>query len=174
MKKLITLICILISINTIGQTSFASLTSFTKEEPFELNLKIKKIDFLHPILQKNDWVIYTAQFIAGLADGVREEVLYHPNELFRTHPNLNRQYWDSRISWMNKNGRSKLFLPFSDANHTLRLIVQTSNLVSISFSFGELSKYPKKERWKVIAKKMLLSYAANKAVFATSYYLYFK
>lgn len=118
------------------------------------------------IPDRNDIAMCSVQFLAGSADGLREQVLYHPNELFKRHPNLNRQYWDSRISWHNK---EHTWTPISDANHVLRLGIQTSNLATIGIVIGE-----KQKDWKVIARKIILCYLFNKAGFHLVYDLHFK
>ncbi len=75
---------------------------------------------------KNDIGIVAAQLVAGAADGLREEILYHPNNLFEQHPNLNRGWWDSRTSWQNKG-----WAAFKDANHTFKVVNQSADLLSI-------------------------------------------
>lgn len=117
-------------------------------------------------ITSNDLFLAGTQFIGGGLDGLREQVLYHPNELFKQHPNLNRQYWDSRISWHNK---EHVWTPISDANHVLRLGIQTSNLATIGIVIGE-----KQKNWKVIARKLILCYLFNKAGFHLVYDLHFK
>lgn len=115
---------------------------------------------------KNDIAIAAVQLLAGGADGLREEVLYHPNNLLRQHPNLNRQYWDSRISWHNKENH---WVPFSDANHTLRTTIQSLDLLSIGIALGE-----KNRNWKAALRKMIIGYLARKAGFTLIYNLHFK
>lgn len=121
---------------------------------------------------KNDALIAAFQFISGAADGLREEVLYHPNNLFEQHPNLNRQWWDSRISWKNKETR---WVPFSDANHTLRIVIQTTDIFTLTLPLFE--KMIPAELWakiKMAFKKGLFAYAGRKAGFHAVYTLHFK
>jgi hypothetical protein len=127
-----------------------------------------------PMFEKNDWVVYSAQVLTGISSGVREEVIYHPTQLFEMYPHLNRQWWDIRISYTNKYREPPLFVAFSDANHFFKSTGLVTNCVSLGFSFGDYNAYAKKERWKVIAKKIILSYFANKLGFAASYNLYFR
>jgi hypothetical protein len=127
-----------------------------------------------PAFEKNDWVVYAAQYLTGVSSGVREEVIYHPTQLFQMYPNLNRQWWDIRISYKNKYTEPPLFVAFSDANHFFKSTGLVTNCVSIGFSFGDINAYRKKDRWKVIAKKIILSYFANKLGFASSYNWYFR
>jgi hypothetical protein len=127
-----------------------------------------------PMFEKNDWVVYSAQYLSGVASGVREEVIYYPTQLFKMYPRLNRQWWDIRVSYKNKYNESPMLVAFSDANHFFKSAVLVTNCVSVGFSFGDYNSYSKKQRWKVILKKMVLSYITNKLGFATSYYLYYK
>jgi len=127
-----------------------------------------------PLFQKNDWIVYTSQYLSGVSSGAREEVLYHPEQMFDMYSDLNRQWWDSRISYKNKYTESPLLVAFSDANHFFKSAVLVTNCISVGFSFGDFCSYDKKQRWKVIVKKILLSYITNKLGFGTSYYLYFK
>lgn len=127
-----------------------------------------------PLFEKNDWIVYSSQYLSGASDGIREQVLYHPIALFEQFPGLNRQWWDSRISWQNKDNESRLLVAFSDANHFFKGSSLMLNCTSIAFSFGDMSQYKKGEIWKEIAKKLVFSYLVNKAGFATSYYLTFK
>jgi hypothetical protein len=127
-----------------------------------------------PMFEKNDWVVYSSQYLAGVASGVREEVIYYPNPLFKMYPHLNRQWWDIRVSYKNKYTESPMLVAFSDANHFFKSAVLMTNCTSVAFSFGDYNSYSKKERWKVIVKKIVVSYIANKLGFATSYYLYYK
>ncbi len=119
---------------------------------------------------KNDLLLAGVQLLYGAADGTREEVLYHPNNLFRMHPELNRQWWDSRISWKNK---EDTWVAISDANHTLRLFMQASDLATISLVLFE-KKTARRQLWKVALRKAVLCYVARKAGFGAVYYLHFK
>ena len=130
--------------------------------------------WFRPLFEKNDWIVYTGQYFSGAADGTREEVLYHPIQMFDLYPNLNRQWWDSRISYKNKYHESPLLVPFSDANHFFGSAVRMTDCISVAFTFGDWNCYRKKDRWKVIAKKILFSYLANKAGFITTYHLIFQ
>lgn len=129
-------------------------------------------------ISKNDLSIAGLQVISGHADGWREQVLYHPNELFRQYPGLNRQWWDVRKSWQNKNDKGflgqQVFVMFTDANHFLKGSKSLIDFTTIAISAGELAEYPKRDRWKVLAKKGLIAFAANRIGFATSYYLIHK
>lgn len=127
-----------------------------------------------PLFEKSDWIAYGGQYVAGAAFGVSEQVNYHPITLFKQFPSLNRQWWDSRISWQNKNHEPAIFTAFSDANHFFKAVTLSATCVSVAFTFGSRIKYQHKDLWKVVAKKLILSYIANKIGFATTYYLVFK
>lgn len=75
---------------------------------------------------------------AGYMQGWREEVLYHPNALFRHFPKLSRTFWDNRITWQQ---RGKF-----DANHVLKGGIVTSQLIAIVIKTGDIKDYPKKKR----------------------------
>jgi hypothetical protein len=127
-----------------------------------------------PLFEKNDWIVYGSQILSGAATGVREEVLYHPAPLFEMYPHLNRQWWDIRVSYRNKYNESPTLVAFSDANHFFKAAALVTNCVSVGFTFGEYNRYAKKDLWKVIVKKIVFSYIANKIGFAATYNLLYK
>jgi hypothetical protein len=94
------------------------------------------------------------QFTAGYAQGWREEVLYHPNALFKNHPNLNRSFWDNR-QWKRWN-----------ANHLLKSIVATSHTAAIVIKIGG-----EKKNWKQYAVDAVKYYGSYKLGFFISYNL---
>jgi hypothetical protein len=49
------------------------------------------------------------------------------------------------------------------------MIDRSAMLLSIGISAGELSKYEKKDRWKVVAKKILISSISNRIAFNIVY-----
>lgn len=59
---------------------------------------------------KNDAIVGLLQLVSGGADGLREHLLYHPNQLFQQHPDLNRQYWDSVYHGITPAGRHSQML----------------------------------------------------------------
>lgn len=120
-------------------------------------------------ITKNDLWIMALQVIAGGADGMREQVLYHPNELFAQHPFLNRQWWDSRISWTNKDHQSKWLVSLSDANHFFKSVYTYADLVSIGLSAAEIKNFS----WKNAVKKIVMGVVARKVGFYTVYNLHF-
>ncbi len=48
-------------------------------------------------LKKSDIVPLILTAAAGYTTGVRDHVIYHPNQLFKQHPGLNRNFWDVRV-----------------------------------------------------------------------------
>lgn len=118
-------------------------------------------------IKKSDVILSGLQFIAGASDGIREQVLYHPNELFLQHPNLNRQWWDSRISWQNKYSQPWYLVSISDANHCFKAGTFYSDMISICLSAGDLNVW-------TIVKKLVITFISRKAGFHSTYHLYFK
>lgn len=119
------------------------------------------------IFEKNDWVVYASQFISGAATGIREEVLYHPDNLLSVVGYSHRQWWDNRVSYHNKEHMATAFVAFSDANHFFKAATLVTDCISVGFSFGDV---PKKNKVVWIAKKILFAYISNKIGFCTSYY----
>lgn len=116
-------------------------------------------------ISSNTVAVMSLQVAGGYAEGWREEVLYHPNELFRRFPNLNRNFWDNRISWQNK----RKFAGFQDANHLLKFANTSMNIASVVIKLGDIKSYKKKDRWKKIAFDALLLYASKQAGFFLAY-----
>jgi hypothetical protein len=123
----------------------------------------------------NDIVVYSLMTVSGAADGVNQAIIHH--EL-----GLNHQFWDYSKSWKNKykdfdNGDTRaaflgskgIFVGFTDAFHLTRMIDRGCTLTAIAFSAGELKQYKKKDRWKVIAKKMVISTVLNRIAFVLTY-----
>ena len=119
----------------------------------------------------NDAAIFGVQLIAGASDGMREQILYHPDAMLRQHPNWNPKWWDSRLSQHNK---EHIWVAFSDANHTFRSIVQASDLICIGIPLFEKHKYKRKQLILVALRKIVTGYIARKAGFYLTYNLHFK
>lgn len=51
---------------------------------------------------KKEAPICATLFLAGAADGLSQDLLFHYNEFERTTGVENHQYWDPNISWRNK------------------------------------------------------------------------
>lgn len=129
-------------------------------------------------VKRADLALGSVQFAAGIFRGIREQVLYHPNELFRQHPNLNTHWWDSRTSWTNK-----LTKPWwkpvglTDANHFFQSAFVYSNILSIGISTYAITKDifdNKKLRLWAFFKAMAISTICQWVGFYASYTLHFK
>lgn len=123
----------------------------------------------------NDIIVYSCMTLSGAADGVNQAIIHH--ELGRGN-----QFWDYAKSWKNKYrnfdagderaaffGSKSIFVGFTDAFHLTRLIDRGCTLASISLSGYELKQYKKKDRWKVIAKKLIISTLLNRLAFGLTY-----
>jgi hypothetical protein len=124
-------------------------------------------------ISKNDITVYSLQALSGNLDGIHEQIIYHPAALLAQFPTLDPSWWDSRISWQNKNHMSPLLIDFSDANHFFRGAILTVNCLSLSISSTDFKNYRRKDFFKRIGEKLLFSAIANKIGFASSYYLIF-
>lgn len=131
-----------------------------------------------PIISNNDMIMMSSQFIVGVSNGIRSEALYHPDKLISMHPNWNKQWWDSRISWTNKNGHSFMYTPFSDANHFFQATSTVFSCISIGITATDVNdfKYMRSTGRKIlfVAFKIVKAYVAEKAGFFVSYNLYCK
>jgi len=123
----------------------------------------------------NDIVVYSLMTVSGAADGVNQAIIHH--EL-----GLNTQFWDYSKSWKNKykdfdNGDTRaafigskgIFVGFTDAFHLTRMIDRGCTLAAISVSASELKQYKKKDRWKVVVKKLVISTVLNRIAFGVFY-----
>lgn len=116
---------------------------------------------------KNNLAIFGISILRGGADGQREEVLYHPNNLFKVNPHLNRQYWDQRISWQNRG-----WAAFKDGNHLCRTTIQLAELLGIGIAL--LNKKPIKKKLMPVVGSMIYGYLGNKTGFIGRYVIHFK
>ena len=107
-------------------------------------------------IERKDIAPMSCTFAAGLLQGTREQVLYHPNALFQQFPNLNRKFWDIRQGhrW--------------DANHWLKTGVATLFTTAIIFRIGE------KKRWYLYIWDGFKYYLPYKLGFFLSYNILFK
>ena len=112
----------------------------------------------------NDIAVMSVELAVGYAQGWRDEVIYHPNQLFKRFPNLNRSFWDIRVQ--NPPG----FLNTEwDADHVLKATVSSLHVAAVVIKIGDLKDYPKKDRWKKVAFDMVKYYGAYKAGFFLSW-----
>jgi hypothetical protein len=114
-------------------------------------------------VSKNDIATMSLEMGAGYAQGWREEVLYHPNALFAHFPNLNKNFWDNRLSWQRGHIR--------DANHILKFSVTAFHLTAVAIKIGDYKSLPKKQRVKKILFDVFKNYAAYQLGFFLSYNL---
>jgi hypothetical protein len=102
-------------------------------------------------------------FAAGYSTGWREEVIQHPNQLFKQYPNLNRNFWDIRVQnppgFMNTEW---------DADHVLKGSTATLFVTSVIIKKGE------KKKWYYYLSDGIKYYLSYKAGFFTAYNLTLK
>ena len=123
-------------------------------------------------ITKNDVTIIILQGVSGAADGLNQKIVHHKF-------GEGNQFWDIKISWLNKYksdretprfpGSTTVFVAWTDGFHATRGVDRKSSIISVGISFGELKQYKKKDIPKVIAKKALISWLANRAVFTLTY-----
>jgi len=126
-------------------------------------------------LTKNDAEIIALGAVSGAADGVNQNLAHW-------RWGKGKPFWDVQTSWKNKYkdfdggntqarywGSKTIFVAFTDGYHLTRMIDRSAMLLSVGISGAELTKYPKKDRWKVVAKKALLSGMTNRLAFNIIY-----
>ena len=111
-------------------------------------------------ISKNDVVTMACEVGAGYGQGWREEVLYHPNALFKHFPNLNRNFWDNRL--YSEGGHN------FDANHVLKGAITSLHLAAVVIKAGDLKNYKGKKGLKILAD-FVKNYAAYQLGFFLSY-----
>jgi hypothetical protein len=123
----------------------------------------------------NDVAVIACQAAAGAADAQHEMIVNHKL-------GKGNSFWDATISWKNKYknwdaGNTRAAYPgaktwlvgFTDGYHLTRTLDRSFTLASIGLAAGELNTYQPKDRWKVVAKKVLLSAIANRITFNLMY-----
>ncbi len=126
-------------------------------------------------------VRYSSAFVAGFAEGTMDAISFHYDSFQKVHKNVNHQFWNPQLSWKNKwrNGNkiegekfigSSTFLVWTtDGWHMLKAINRLATFgATITIVIGD------KKKWTYYAKEILISYAANRAGFYTSYNLIYK
>ena len=126
-------------------------------------------------VNRNDILVYSFMTASGAADGVNQAIIHHEY-------GLNNQFWDYAKSWKNKYkdfdagdkraaflGSKTIFVGFTDGFHLTRMIDKGFTLAAISISAYDLKLYKKKDRWKVVAKKLVISTLLNRIAFALTY-----
>lgn len=111
-------------------------------------------------VSKNDLSIMGIEVLAGYGQGWRDEINYHPNQLFKRFPNLNRNFWDIRVQ------NDPTFLNTEwDADHVFKFAVNGLHVAGIILKVGDLKSYPKKDRWKKILFDIVKYYGSYKLGF---------
>lgn len=126
-------------------------------------------------ISRNEIIVYSLMTVSGAADGINQAIIHH--ELGRGN-----QFWDYAKSWKNKYrdfdagderaafpGSKGIFVGFTDAFHLTRMIDRGCTLAAISVSASELKQYKKKDRWKVVVKKLVISTVLNRIAFGLTY-----
>jgi hypothetical protein len=126
-------------------------------------------------ITKNDVAIIALGAVSGAADGVNQNLAHW-------RWGTGKPFWDVQTSWKNKYkdwdggntdaafwGSKTVFVAFTDGYHLTRMIDRTAMLLSVGISAGELSKYEKKDKWKVVLKKIVLSSLSNRIAFNLIY-----
>jgi hypothetical protein len=126
-------------------------------------------------ITENDIAIMSLGLVSGSADGLNQLIVHRKF-------GEGKQFWDFKVSWKNKYadwdggdksarflGSKTIFVGFTDGFHLTRMIDRTGMVISIGISGGELKKYEKKDRWKVILKKAGLSIIPNRLAFNMIY-----
>lgn len=126
-------------------------------------------------------VRYSSAFIAGFTEGTMDAISFHYNSFQKVHVHANPQFMNPELSWKNKwrNGNkiegekfigSSTFLVWTtDGWHALKAVNRLATFgATITIVIGD------KKKWTYYAKELLISYAANRAGFYTSYNLIYK
>ena len=112
-------------------------------------------------INKNQMVTMGLEMTAGYVQGWREEILYHPNALFRNFPKLNPNFFDNRISWQKGN--------IIDANHLAKGIITGLHLVAVVIKVGDIKKYKGWNKVKKIGGDLVKHYVAYQIGFFLAY-----
>jgi len=126
-------------------------------------------------ITKNDAAIIVLGTVSGAADGVNQNLTHW-------RWGKGKHFWDVKTSWKNKYkdfdggnldarfwGSKSVFVSFTDGYHLTRMIDRSAMLLSVGIGAGELKDYEKKDRWKVVAKKILISSLINRISFNIIY-----
>lgn len=110
------------------------------------------------VLTKNDLPVASLELVAGYLQGWRDEVIYHPNELFKHFPKLNRTFWDNRIQ------SAPGFLNTEwDADHVVKSAIVLSHVTAVGVRISGRKKF------KFIILDMAKYYISYKLGFFLSY-----
>lgn len=122
------------------------------------------------LFTNNDGLIVALQFISGFSNGMHEAI--------QAGHWGSGQFWDNKVSWKNKYkdfdagdtraafiGSKSVFVSVTDGYHLTNLISNTANIATFTVALTGKEKM----NWKIIAKKVLISVAANRAAYYISY-----
>lgn len=126
-------------------------------------------------ITKNDAAIIALGAVAGTADGYNQLIVHRGY-------GAGKPFWDFETSWKRKYkdwdggdkssayfGSKNIFVAFTDGFHLTRMIDRNAMLLSVGISAVEIKHYKKKDRWKVVVKKMILSGVSNRLLFNLIY-----
>jgi spore cortex formation protein SpoVR/YcgB (stage V sporulation) len=122
-----------------------------------------------PVIEKEDVIIYSLQFVSGLADGMNQALVYHG--ALKGHP-----FWDYSTSWKRKYknydkgdlrarfpGAKTWAVGITDGNHLTRGVNRISSIVSVGIAMNEHDK------WYEIVKEAIISSLINRLGFSLVY-----
>lgn len=128
-------------------------------------------------ITKNDYKLMGGSAAYGGFYAVNQAIIHH-------HLGRGNQFWDKNVSWKNKykdfdNGdtRAKFFMsktvlvPVTDGFHLTQFAYRSAGLVTLAFAISDFDAYPKKDRWKVVGKKLLICTITERIVFNTVFAL---
>lgn len=137
--------------------SVAAQTDTTLVQVFEHEKK----SFWKRLEIKKEAPIYLMLFVAGAADGLSQDLLFHYPEFIRSTGATNEQYWNPELSWRNKYkdgdpengakffGSTTFLVGLTDGYHASRSLRDTMIILSIATS-------PKETAPKDIVKKAIV------------------
>lgn len=135
-------------------------------------LKITNSDYF----TNNDYAIIALQLLSGFSNGLHEAIQ-------AGHWGSGNKFWDHSISWKNKYkdfdagdqrpaypGSKTVFVAFTDGYHITNFVTNQANIATLCIALTSKEKVS----LKTVAKKVLLSIAANRAAYYISYEVVFK
>lgn len=156
MKQIISTICLVFFSATMIKAQDNFLPADTT---IVLNLTTK-----HKFFEKNDVVVYSLCFVSGVADGFNETIKFHYLTFKRVSPHANDQFWNTTISWRNKNKNwfTKLVPIGSDGYHLTRGVSRITLVAAVAFSSNDLKGLSFKKATLKVVKKFALSMISNR------------
>jgi hypothetical protein len=119
----------------------------------------------------NDAGLIISSATAGGFYGWNQAIVHH-------HWGRGNKFYDINTSWENKykdfdkgDLRAKYFLSKSllvagtDGFHMTQAVYRTAGLVTLAFAFSDFKQYKKRDRWKVVVKKLVLCTLAERLAF---------